>query len=76
MEENICASAMSGEAIVGCEDRMHGGCVNNCHTFVADVLNHGEYLTPGGCGWWNMVRKCSAILARIIYSESDRWYKR
>eukprot|EP00397_Hematodinium_sp_SG-2012_P065040 GEMP01093431.1.p1 GENE.GEMP01093431.1~~GEMP01093431.1.p1 ORF type:complete len:222 (+),score=28.32 GEMP01093431.1:164-829(+) len=41
------------------EGRMHMGCVNNCHTFVADSLNHMKYLR---FSYWN-----SIVLALMVF---------
>ncbi|CAD7968008.1 unnamed protein product [Amoebophrya sp. A120] len=42
-----------------CRGRSHKGCVDNCHTYVADVLNNMQY---GGFKHWN-----SVILALWVF---------
>lgn len=58
-------------AIEGCEGRIHMGCCNNCHSFVADALNYMEYRT-NGCSWWNQVAIAVLLFFRGSFTTVNR----
>jgi hypothetical protein len=58
-------------AIEGCEGRVHMGCCNNCHSFVADALNYMEYRTSG-CPWWNQVAIGALLFFRGSFTTVSR----